>query len=512
MIIFADYINKKEMKKITIVILTATLSLQLSAQQFLSLDDCRKMAIECNRTLEQAALKVDMAHYDRAIARANYFPKISASGTYMYNTMDINLVNQEMSNLLQNAGTTLQSALTEKFASLPEAIKQDVNMLKEYMNSPLWQTFLNTLSQTDISQAVNALGKSVDDLLHPDLHNLAVVSVSLQQPVFVGGKIIASNRVAALAEELARSQYDTQYQQTIVDIDQVYWQIVSIAAKKKLAESYSDLLETMARNVQISVDEGVSTMSDALSIKVKANEAAMMLSKATNGLVLAKMLMCKQIGLPLDTEILLADEGIEAVPVPEERVYKSFEEIKTSRPELRSLEYATKIYDGKVKIARADMMPTIAIMASYLPHYPNVQNGFQKKIGNNFSAGVMMSIPIFHGFEALKKTQKAKVEAALYRSKYEDTANMIRLEVSQLHQHRQEAAEKLAMAKSNLDNAEENLRTAMIGFEEGVVASNVTLAAQTAWLQAHSELIDAGVELQMTESNINRAEGNYYRK
>lgn len=497
------------MKKITIAVLAVLLCPAIHAQQYLTLDECRKMAIECNKTLEQASLKVDMAHYDRAIARANYFPKISASGSYLYNTMDINLVSNEMSDLLNSAGTKIQSALSEKFASLPEAIQKDAAMLKEYMNSPMWQTFLKTLSQTDISQAVNLLGKNIDDLMHPDLHNIVVMSVSLQQPVFMGGKIIAANKVAALAEELARSQYDTQYQQTIVDVDQVYWQIVSIAAKKKLAESYAELLTTMDRDVQISVDEGVATASDALSIKVKANEAAMMLSKAVNGLVLAKMLMCKQIGLPLDTEILLADEGIENIPVPQERVYKTFDEISFTRPELKSLEYATKIYDGKVKIARADMLPTIAVMASYLPHYPNVQNGFQKNIGNNFTAGVMLSIPIFHGLEALKKTQKAKVEAALYRSKYEDTKNLIRLEVSQLHQHRQEAAEKLEMAKSNLDNAEENLRTAMVGFEEGVVASNITLAAQTAWLQAHSEFIDAGIELQMTESNINRAEGNY---
>ena len=88
------------MKKITIAVLAVLLCPAIHAQQYLTLDECRKMAIECNKTLEQASLKVDMAHYDRAIARANYFPKISASGSYLYNTMDINLVSNEMSDLL----------------------------------------------------------------------------------------------------------------------------------------------------------------------------------------------------------------------------------------------------------------------------------------------------------------------------------------------------------------------------------------------------------------------------
>jgi hypothetical protein len=64
------------------------------------------------------------------------------------------------------------------------------------------------------------------------------------------------------------------------------------------------------------------------------------------------------------------------------------------------------------------------------------------------------------------------------------------------------------MAESNLSCAEENLRTATIGFEEGVIEANTALAAQTAWLKAHSEFIDAGIELQMLAANLNKAEGN----
>ena len=499
------------MKIRRIIMSVAALAIVASAygQERLSLEECRSMAVSNNKALEQARISSGMAHYDRAIARANYFPNISASGTYMYNTLNVSLIDSDKSAALRNAGSTIQGGIDSKIETLTQAIMSNPALAIEYLLSPMWRTVLGELSQTDISQAINGIGSSIDDLLHPDLHNIFVAGVSLQQPVFVGGKIIAANRIAKFAEELAESKYDTEYAQTIVNIDQAYWQIVSIAAKKELAANYSDLLKTMEHDVQISAGEGVATQSDVLTIKVKSNEAAMMLTKATNGLKLAKMLLCKQVGLPLDTEVLLADEGCDDISIPQARRVLSVEEITVRRPELRSLDLASKIYDEKIKVARADMMPQIALVGNYFLTNPSISNGFQKNFRGFFVAGVSLKVPIFHGLETLKKTQKAKLEADLYRSKYDDSINMVNLEVSQLHAQRDEALERLQMAKSNLDSAEENLRAATIGFEEGVVESNMALAAQSAWLQAHTECIDAGIELLMTDTNLNRAEGQY---
>ena len=83
---------------------------------------------------------------------------------------------------------------------------------------------------------------------------------------------------------MAESQYDQEYSQVIVDIEQAYWQIVSIAAKKQLSENYAALLKQMSADVDALIAEGFATPSDALTIKVKANEADMLYTKATNGL------------------------------------------------------------------------------------------------------------------------------------------------------------------------------------------------------------------------------------
>lgn len=473
------------------------------AQQVLTLDECRQMAVENNNSLKTAQQKIKVAGYDRNIALANYFPKITATGTYMYTSRDWKLIDDDKAGEIQNAGTTLQNDVTNKMMQ----IMSDKDVMTKYMTDAAFKKLIDGLQTTDIATPINAIGQHITDALTLDMHNLCGAVVSVQQPVFMGGKIVASNQMAKYAEELAKSQYDAEHAQVLVDIEQAYWQIVSIAAKKNLAENYADLLRQMGKDVDALVAEGFATPSDALTIKVKMNEAEMLYTKATNGLALAKMLLCKECGLPLDSEITLADETLDAIPVPQMSPVISDEEVYAARPEIKSLDLAKKIYDKKVAVVRADGLPTVAVMANYAVTNPNVFNGFQNKFGGFFSAGVLVNVPIFHGTEAIQKTRKAKAEAALTQYRLDDAKEMISLQVAQLRQQEGEALEKLTMAESNLENAEENLRVATAGWNEGMIASNVVLQAQTAWLQAHSEYIETGVELQMCSVNLAKAEG-----
>lgn len=473
------------------------------AQQVLTLDECRQMAVENNNSLKTAQQKIKVAGYDRNIALANYFPKITATGTYMYTSRDWKLIDDDKAAEIQNAGTTLQNDVTNKMMQ----IMSDKDVMTKYMTDAAFKKLIDGLQTTDIATPINAIGQHITDALTLDMHNLCGAVVSVQQPVFMGGKIVASNQMAKYAEELAQSQYDAEHAQVLADIEQAYWQIVSIAAKKNLAENYADLLRQMGKDVDALVAEGFATPSDALTIKVKMNEAEMLYTKATNGLALAKMLLCKECGLPLDSEITLADETLDAIPVPQMSPVISDEEVYAARPEIKSLDLAKKIYDKKVAVVRADGLPTVAVMANYAVTNPNVFNGFQNKFGGFFSAGVLVNVPIFHGAEAIQKTRKAKAEAALTQYRLDDAKEMISLQVAQLRQQEGEALEKLTMAESNLENAEENLRVATAGWNEGMIASNVVLQAQTAWLQAHSEYIETGVELQMCSVNLAKAEG-----
>ena len=528
------------MKRIILTLMLLTPALSIVAQpQRLTLDDCRDMAVRSDKKLEQARTNVEMAGYDRKIALANYFPAISATGTYQYNNRDIALISDDQSALLRNAGDLLQAQLAGTAASMNQqlsdamaqtlggamtqlmtAIQTNPALAQEYMSSPMWQTVLGTLRQLDpsalaqlqfpdISGPVNAIGADIDQALHPDLHNLWAGAITVEQPLFAGGKILYSNKMAATAERLAEAGYDQEYAQILVDVEQAYWQIVSIAGKKRLAEAYVELLQALQSDVTASVAAGVMTESDALQIKVKVNEAEMLRTKATNGLALSKMLLCQRIGLPLESEIVLADEDLDIIPLPQRGQDKTLEEIWADRPETRRLELASQIYDTKAKITRADGLPKVALTGNYIVSNPNAFNGIQNSWdGGMFCAGVVVNVPLFHGLEVQNKYRKAKAEATLYRSQLEDAREMIGLQVARERKAYDEALVKLSMAESNLASAEENLRAATAGFEAGVITTETVLGAQTAWLSAHTDCLDAGTELQMAASALRQAEGN----
>ena len=484
-----------------------TLWMPANAQRLLSLEDCRSMALESNREIQEALISVDMAKYDKKTAVANYFPEISAKGAYIYNNIDINLVSEEQSQALRGMGTSVKGSLDGTMEQLMAAIKANPAAAMEYMQSPMWQTVIGALSQAEVSQALNGIGTSIDEALHPDFHNLYLGTVSLKQPVFVGGKIINSNKMASLAEKLSEVELEGRREEVLAAVDQAYWQIVSVSAKKRLAEEYAELLHSLEHDIHISVLEGVATASDELQIKVKANEADMMKLRVSNGLNLAKMLLCKEVGLPLDEEIVLADENSDKFDVPAVLEIKDYESIWSDRYETRALALAGDIYKTKAKVVAADMYPQLAVTANYLLTNPDFSNGISNKFSGNFYAGVVGSMPLFHGLETRQKVHKAKAESRIYQSKYEGAKELIKLQVTQARNQNTEARERLNMAKDNLAAAEENLRTATIGFEEGLISATSVLAAHTAWLQAKTDEIEASVDLRCQNLEMQRAQG-----
>ena len=447
-----------------------------------TLQQCRDSAIASNNGLKIARQKIVIAEYDRKIAMANYFPDISAGGAFFYNSRNLSLLPENVSDALAGLGTSMQDAMPDLFR------------------------YIGSLTSTDAAARLNEIGQEIDKAFGLDIQNVVIGSVNLKQPVFMGGKIIAANKMARLAQDLAETQYETGRNDVISQVDNAYWQTVSISGKKRLAQDYADLLHQMLRDTEIMEAEGMATRADLLSVKVKANEADMLLTKASNGLVLSKMLLCQLCGMEIGSDIELADEGLGAVPVPGPAADKSLEEIFAARPEIRSLEIAGQIYGRKVAIARADMMPRIALTAGYVVTNPNMYHSFRNDFGGMFNVGVAVDIPIIHGCEAMQKVRKAKAEAVMTSYRIEDAKEKISLQVEQLRQRREEASGKLDMARSNLECAEENLRTATVGYTEGVVPANTVLAAQTAWMQAHSEYIDAGVALQVVAGEIGLAE------
>ena len=473
-------------------------------QTVLTLEECRTMALENNGQSKMAKEKVTAAGYDIKTAFANYLPKVSATGLYLHNSENINLASEDQRNTLSGMGTSLTSGIQN-------ALMTDPDFISLYMSDATVKNTVNYLVQkmsaADVEGSLNQIGQELSDDLTLDIRNVYVGMVTVEEPLYVGGKIRAYNKVAAYAKELAETQLGGEDQKVLVTVDEAYWQIVSVANKLRLTDRYVELLRQMDRNVEIMKNEGVATTSDQLSVRVRLNEAEMSQIKAQNGLSLSKMRLCHLCGLPLDSNIMLKDEMNDTLVIPADEVTYTEEELYENRPELKSLQLAVNMYDMKSRIVRADYLPTVALMGNYLVTNPSAGNGFANDFHGIWNVGVVARIPVFHFGEGVNKYRRAKSDVLLTQYQLEDARGKVSLQVNQYEKKIAEADSRLEMALKNMENAEENLRVANIGFKEGVVESSLVLAAQTAWLKAHSEEIDARIDRIMATVYLRQATG-----
>ena len=219
--------------------------------------------------------------------------------------------------------------------------------------------------------------------------------------------------------------------------------------------------------------------------------------------------MAQICGLPINMPYTLADEieelHEENLPTPTNPI--NMDEVYANRSEIQSLTLATEIYKQKQKVALSAMLPNLALTGSYMFSNPNVFNSFEKRVDGFFNVGVMLKIPVFHWGKDFYKVKAAKTERNIALLNLEEAKEKIELQVNQATFKVNEANKKLIMTRKNMEKAEENLRNAQIGFEEGVLTTDNVLEAQTAWLQAQSEKIDAEIDVRLCEVYLSKAMG-----
>ena len=481
------------MKKLFLLTILLSLTFIVKAQSFLSLDSCRALALANNKDLLISNEKINAAHYQHKAAFTNYLPSFSATGTYMRNQKEFSLLNNDQKAALSGLGTNLAGPLQQAagiIAQLHPEIASQIPALGASLTS-----------------AFNEAGSSLVDALRTDTRNVYAGAITLTQPLYMGGKIRAYNKITKYAEELAQQQHQGGMQEVIMSTDQAYWQVISLVNKKKLAEGYLKLLQQLDSDVEKMIAEGVATKADGLSVRVKVNEAEMTLTKVEDGLSLARMLLCQLCGIDLSSPITLADENMEDIPLLTPETHFDMSTAYANRPEIRSLELATQIYKQKINVTRAEHLPSIALMGNYMVTNPSVFNSFENKFKGMWNVGVMVQIPIWHWGEGIYKTKAAKAEARIAQYQLQDAREKIELQVNQSAFKVKEASKKLVMATKNMEKADENLRYATLGFKEGVIATSNVLEAQTAWLSAQSERIDAQIDVKLTEIYLKKSLG-----
>lgn len=474
------------MKRILIWMLATGSALGASGQAAVSLDSCRSLALGNNKAIRIAEENVRGAGYLRDAAKAAYLPGIDFSGGYVYNQREIALLGED--------------AKLPTMSFDPKTMGYNYNLV----TGPDGKPVMNPANGQPIPSEVAVIPK---EAMTYDTRNVFFGAFTLTQPIYLGGSIRALNQIAKHGESMARSLKEQARQEVIMSVDEAYWQVVSLAEKKALAESFVKLVDSLRYNVGEMKNEGVATRSDVLNVEVKYNEACIMLTKVDNGLTLSRMALAQICGLPVDTQMTLSDEagcGIDAdMVIPDTNI----EDVYARRADLDVLRKGIDLMKSKENLSLSSMLPKVAAFGAWSFSNPNVNDGFEKKFGGGFSVGAMLTVPLWHWGGNYNKYRASRSQTAAQRLLLEDMEEKVSLQVSQARFSYNEAFKTYTMTQNNMKSAEENLQNAEYAFKEGVLTTDDVLAAQTAWLKAKSELIDSQIGIRLCHTYLSKVTG-----
>ena len=433
--------------------LTASLALTtLSAQDRLSLEDCRERAKTQSRLLQQRDQDIAAAHARKQEVFTKFFPQVSARGIYLHMQKELHLIN--------------------------------------------WDQPLGSFNFL-IPDRLRHLGTI-------DLRNVYVANITAIQPIFLGGRIRSGYQMASLAEKLQTELRATTATEVENKVDEAYWQVVSLVSKEKLLNQLVALLEQTVKNVDASIEAGVATKADGLSVRTKLSEAEVKRSQVINGLQLSKMLLADLCGLDEGTPFTLADEAtLElTLPSPTNHADEDLTLAIERRSEVRSLRLVDSIYRKRISLESSSLLPKVYGFASYSATNPNSFNGQKKEFGGQYYLGLMLEVPISDLFSGSFRRRTAQAEHRAKQLELAEARSKISLQMKQALRKADDARRSYDAAMKAVAMARENMRYAKVGYEEGVIPLLNYTMAQTAWMSAQDSLIDAQIQVLLSESKL----------
>ena len=449
----------------------------LRAQERLSLEQCRNMALENSEEIQMARLRIDKALTEVASARINRLPALSASASGLYLHRDI-----------------------EMELWLPTAVPNPSTgeLVPNLMTHPVTGEIIKGADGNPLFNMYAWLPLEIS------LQGAFIAGITVEQPVYAGGRIATGTGMSRLGVEMSRENLAVQQAGIIYETDQAYWLYVAVQEKVKLAEAFQNLLEALEKRVGDAYEHGLSTRNELLKVMVKHNEAILQLQKAKSGLELGRMSLCRLTGLPYNTVIYTTDTvlvmDIKTLPC-------DYDSLVYRRPEYRLLQQNIEMARLQQKLVRAEFLP-VAGFSMGVNYTGGIDFGPTGYDSSNAFLMASLKIPIFHWGEGKKRTLLANYDLMIRQSELRKNESLMMLETEQAWLGLTDARLRASLATQNLVQAEENLKINRDNYETGMSVLTDLLEAQALWQSARSDLIEAMTSLKLHESAFLKATGN----
>ncbi|HIZ86894.1 MAG TPA: TolC family protein [Candidatus Coprenecus pullistercoris] len=464
---------------ITTAAILSTAFITLSAQpqtRYLTLEECRTIALDSSAVLRNARLMEEKTELDRKSVITNFLPKFSAYGLYLWtsSSFDYNFSGGALPVYKNVYGNLVPDVMTDAAGNI--VYNNGIPVFNQYAVIPPM-----TLSV--------------------DLANTVTAGISATQPVFMGGKIISGYRMADIGAGMAGLNTSLKSAETIVSVDEAYWLHVKTCRLLEAAESFSSTVDSMYSFVENAIDVGMATSTDLLKVEVQRNNALLALTKARNGYRLSMMNLCHILGLPLTTQIEVDQSGFDmdstAVLIGAESQLPLQDTVE-NRADYRLLAAQAELKRRNIDFVRSDYLPQLGVTASYGYTYGLKLQDEVLLNQTGFTVMATLKVPIFAWGEGYLKVQSAKKEYEMALSELGRLEGLMELEAAQSRYAVSEAALKVSMARSSLKSAETNLKVCRDQYELGMEPLVNVLEAQTQWSKCSSDYIEAVADYRLS--------------
>lgn len=433
----------------------------------LSLDDCKRMADHNNVAVRNAELDLRAAKAQRQEALAEYFPSVSvmAAGFYALDPM----IELGVKDILGTSDFT--------------------NNLQHYIDMIAPQLGINPV--------------------YTSMQRGLIASVSLMQPVYAGGRIVAGNKLAVLGVEAADLQYRIAERSSDESVEQLYWQVVALVEKQETLSQIHSMLDSIMADVETALSAGLVDRTDFLLVKLKMSELQSGEIALENGLRLAKMNLLNTIGqnytyirrdsdsIPYIDDITLTS-GIDSLSNPMD-FYVDEELLAEKQYESQLLDIAVKAKRLEKRMALGETLPSVAVGASY--GYTNIL----ERGDLNGAVYAVVKVPITDWGKTTRKMERYDYQIEKAQNEQEFLKNQILLQIRQLWLNANTAWQQMTVAEESVATAQENLNQAVAYYRAGLQSMSDMLQAQTQLQQEKEKYIESCMEYRKAlQAYINR--------
>lgn len=327
-------------------------------------------------------------------------------------------------------------------------------------------------------------------------------SLSILQPVYTGGRVLESIRMAQHQQALVGNQAKALNDAVCYQTDIQYWSAVARQEIVDVAEDFRNSIAALVKTIKERVEVGLVDPQDLLMAEVKLNEAEYQLLQAQSNFETGRMALNSMIGVRLEQPTEL-DAQIPIVVVSDSLWLST----GMGRPEIQMAYDKIRIAESTKKLNDSQFKPQfyVGVEGSYSsPGY-----NFKKDLDPNYAVYAKVSVPIFEWGKRRSEKRVSSFHIGMAEDNLNKVVDRVELEVSVARKALSQAIERVRLSESSLAKAEENEAKAVERYNEGKVSVVEVIDAQTYRQTSQVNYVQAKAAAQGHYSELIKALHSY---